>query len=143
VVRGADLLVSTPRQIVLQRMLGLARPRYAHLPILCDAGGHKLSKSSAASPIDPGRPLPALRLAWRLLGQSELPPGLDIDAFWDWAIPDWRLDRVPNGAMLSLEKEDEENASSGPVGPPRSSADPTTGLRDPPIGSPGSGQTRD
>jgi glutamyl-Q tRNA(Asp) synthetase len=136
VVRGADLLVSTPRQIMLQRMLGLARPRYAHLPILCDAGGHKLSKSSAAAPIDPSRPIPSLYLAWRLLGQSEPPPGLDIETFWSWAIPHWRMDRVPTSRMLSL--QDEERDADNPVGPPRCAADPTTGTDDPPIGSPGS-----
>jgi glutamyl-Q tRNA(Asp) synthetase len=69
VVRGADLLDSTPRQILLQRALGLPTPRYAHLPLLRDAEGRKLSKSFAALPVDPDDPLPALRLAWSLLGQ--------------------------------------------------------------------------
>ena len=69
VVRGADLLDSTPRQILLQRALGLPTPRYAHLPLLLDADGRKLSKSLAALPIDAGDPLPALRIAWRALGQ--------------------------------------------------------------------------
>ena len=70
VVRGADLLDSTPRQILLQRALGLPTPRYLHLPLVLDAQGHKLSKSSAALPVDPADPLPALRLCWRLLGQA-------------------------------------------------------------------------
>ncbi|WP_345304684.1 tRNA glutamyl-Q(34) synthetase GluQRS [Lysobacter hankyongensis] len=70
VVRGADLLDSTPRQILLQRALGLATPGYAHLPLIVDAEGHKLSKSLAALPVDGDDPLPALRLAWRALGQS-------------------------------------------------------------------------
>ena len=70
VVRGADLLDSTPRQILLQRALGLATPRYAHLPLLLDAHGRKLSKSEAAHPLNPADPLPALRAAWAALGQD-------------------------------------------------------------------------
>ena len=73
VVRGADLLDSTPRQILLQRALGLPTPDYAHLPLIVDGNGAKLSKSLAALPVDCGDPLPALRLAWRALGQQ---PGM-------------------------------------------------------------------
>ncbi|MFD0727307.1 tRNA glutamyl-Q(34) synthetase GluQRS [Lysobacter brunescens] len=69
VVRGADLLDSTPRQILLQRALGLPTPRYAHLPLVLDEAGHKLSKSLAALPVDADDPMPALRLAWSALGQ--------------------------------------------------------------------------
>ncbi|HET7557360.1 MAG TPA: tRNA glutamyl-Q(34) synthetase GluQRS [Rhodanobacteraceae bacterium] len=68
VVRGADLLDSTPRQIFLLRMLGLREPAYLHLPVLLDAGGAKLSKSEGAAAIDADDPLPALRTALRLLG---------------------------------------------------------------------------
>lgn len=70
VVRGADLLDSTPRQILLQRALGLPTPRYLHLPLLLGPDGRKLSKSEAALPIDPAAPLPALRRAWAQLGQD-------------------------------------------------------------------------
>lgn len=70
VVRGADLLDSTPRQILLQRRLGLPTPHYAHLPVVRDAQGHKLGKSLAALPVDADDPLPALRAAWGFLGQS-------------------------------------------------------------------------
>ncbi len=73
VVRGADLLDSTPRQILLQRALGLPTPAYAHLPLIVDDSGAKLSKSLAALPVDGDDPLPALRLAWRALGQT---PGI-------------------------------------------------------------------
>lgn len=70
VVRGADLLDSTPRQILLQRALGLPTPRYAHLPLIVDETGQKLSKSLAALPVDADDPLLALRLAWHALHQN-------------------------------------------------------------------------
>lgn len=70
VVRGADLLDSTPRQILLQRLLGLATPGYAHVPLLTDAHGHKLSKSTSAHRVDRDDPLPALDEAWLQLGQA-------------------------------------------------------------------------
>jgi glutamyl-Q tRNA(Asp) synthetase len=73
VVRGADLLDSTARQILLQRRLGLPQPAYAHLPLLLDAHGHKLSKSLRSAPVDGADPLPALRLAWEFLGQDPAP----------------------------------------------------------------------
>lgn len=70
VVRGADLLDSTPRQILLQRALALPTPTYAHLPLVLDSEGRKLSKSDAARPVDPRDPLPALRHALTALGQD-------------------------------------------------------------------------
>lgn len=71
VVRGADLLDSTARQILLQRALGLPTPRYAHLPLLLGTDGRKLSKSEAAAAPDAGDPLALLRWLWRLLGQPD------------------------------------------------------------------------
>jgi glutamyl-Q tRNA(Asp) synthetase len=69
VVRGADLLDSTPRQILLQRLLGLPTPAYLHLPLALDATGGKLSKQARSLPIDPRDPLPAMRAALAFLGQ--------------------------------------------------------------------------
>lgn len=69
VVRGGDLLDSTPRQRLLQQRLGLPAPRYLHLPLLLDGDGRKLSKSAGAAAVDAAHPLPALRDAWRRLGQ--------------------------------------------------------------------------
>ncbi|MCG6940108.1 MAG: tRNA glutamyl-Q(34) synthetase GluQRS [Thiohalocapsa sp.] len=99
VVRGADLLLSTPRQILLQRRLGLPQPTYAHLPLAVDAAGRKLSKSHAALPVDARDPLPALLRAWRFLGQPKPPerPG-DVAGFWMWALANWNRARVPTCA---------------------------------------------
>lgn len=67
VVRGSDLLDSTPRQIWLQHCLGLPTPTYRHLPLVLDAEGRKLSKSDQACPVDPANPLPALQQALAFL----------------------------------------------------------------------------
>ena len=88
VVRGADLLDSTPRQIHLQRRLGLPTPRYAHLPLALDATGAKLSKSLRSLPVDDHDPLPAWRAAWAFLGQPAsavpaLPPARALRAALD------------------------------------------------------------
>lgn len=71
VVRGADLLDSTPRQIWLQRQLGLPTPGYLHLPLVLDEHGHKLGKSLTSQPVSADDPLPALRAALRFLGQPD------------------------------------------------------------------------
>ncbi|KFN50085.1 tRNA glutamyl-Q(34) synthetase GluQRS [Arenimonas composti] len=70
VVRGADLLDSTPRQILLQRRLGLPTPAYLHLPLVLAGDGRKLSKSLHSLPLDDTDPWPALAAAWRFLGQE-------------------------------------------------------------------------
>ncbi|MDQ3038454.1 MAG: tRNA glutamyl-Q(34) synthetase GluQRS [Pseudomonadota bacterium] len=72
VVRGADLLDSTPRQILLQHALGLATPTYAHLPLLLDSTGRKLSKSEAAQTLAAVNVLQALQALWRCLGQAPM-----------------------------------------------------------------------
>lgn len=70
VVRGADLVDSTPRQILLQQALGVPTPHYLHLPLLLDADGQKLSKSLSALPVDSETPMPVLRWLWTALGQA-------------------------------------------------------------------------
>lgn len=101
VVRGADLLDSTPRQILLQRALGLPTSRYAHLPLLLDKDGSKLSKSLASTPLDHNDPLPALRMAWTALGQSpRVLPGQDRVATWLQAAQDaFDPMRIPRGPL--------------------------------------------
>ncbi len=70
VVRGADLLDSTPRQIFLQRQLGYPTPEYLHVPLVLDENGSKLSKSQWADALDAERGFQALHAAWRHLGQD-------------------------------------------------------------------------
>lgn len=97
VVRGADLIDSTPRQILLQKRLGAATPRYAHLPVATNAAGEKLSKQTLAPAVDASGGVPLLARALRFLGQAvpaevdRMPPS----EFWPWAIAHWRLDAVP------------------------------------------------
>jgi glutamyl-Q tRNA(Asp) synthetase len=71
VVRGADLLDSTARQIYLQRLLGVPQPRYLHLPVAVNAAGEKLSKQTGARPVDSRRAADELGAALRFLGQPE------------------------------------------------------------------------
>jgi glutamyl-Q tRNA(Asp) synthetase len=97
VVRGADLLASTPRQIFLQQRLGLPQPAYAHLPVAVNAAGEKLSKQTRAPAVDGRRPVPALFAVLEFLGQqppAELRLG-SIAALWTWARVHWDLARVP------------------------------------------------
>lgn len=98
VVRGADLLDSTPRQILLQRRLGLPQPVYAHLPLLLDAKGQKLSKSLRSLPVDPAEPLPALRAAWSALGQDPavLASGGSATALLARALAAFQVSRIPD-----------------------------------------------
>ena len=97
VVRGCDLLESTPRQIAVQRALGFSTPEYAHLPIAVDSGERKLSKQNHARPIGADPPGVALVDALEFLGQGpprELAraPAAEI---MSWAIASWDPARVP------------------------------------------------
>ena len=102
VVRGADLLLSTPRQIYLQNLLGFPCPEYAHIPLLLDEQGRKLSKQDKAYPLSDDHPLPALLQAWQTLGQR--PPEETPDKvrnFWKWAAVNWDISRVPRPNISS------------------------------------------
>ena len=103
IVRGADLLDSTPRQILLQRHLGLPTPDYCHLPLALDESGRKLGKQDRSRPVDADDPLPALRAALAFLGQR-VPEGNRVDTILARAAE--QFDRsivpstgVPNAAM--------------------------------------------
>jgi glutamyl-Q tRNA(Asp) synthetase len=88
VVRGADLLDSTARQIYLQRLLRYAQPRYLHVPVAVNAADEKLSKQTGAAPIDPSRKDDILQLALRFLGQK---PTHDLAE----AVRDWSPQAIP------------------------------------------------
>jgi glutamyl-Q tRNA(Asp) synthetase len=104
VVRGADLLDSTPRQIHLQRLLGLPTPHYAHLPVATGPNGQKLSKQNLARALDPARREQLLWEALQFLGQQ--PPrnlwSADLKSIWEWAITNWSLNKIPKVSMQTL-----------------------------------------
>jgi glutamyl-Q tRNA(Asp) synthetase len=90
IVRGADLLESTPRQIYLQRLLGLSTPCYLHVPAVVNDRGEKLSKQTGAQPLDVGSPIKALMEAAVHLGLALSRAPSSVDEFWALAIPAWR-----------------------------------------------------
>jgi len=112
VVRGCDLLDSTPRQIHLQRLLGVPTPTYVHLPVAVDGRGRKLSKQTRALPVDPRNPVPALHRALEFLGQR--PPGdlrrAALTDLWDWAVLSWRLDGVPRQHAVRIGRYQPDSA---------------------------------
>ena len=106
VVRGADLLDNTPRQIHLQRLLGITAPGYAHVPLLMEPDGKKLAKSSRSVQLDGGTPLPLIIKVFDLLNLSP-PPELreaTIPEAWRWATGRWNIDRLPARLTSRLER---------------------------------------
>ena len=101
IVRGADLLASTPRQIWLQRCLGFATPRYAHLPVVSNAQGEKLSKQTLAPALQIGQASESLVRALAFLGQPaphEL-VGAPVRDVWVWARENWQFAAIPPVAV--------------------------------------------
>jgi glutamyl-Q tRNA(Asp) synthetase len=99
IVRGADLLASTSRQIFLQQCLGVPTPDYAHLPVAVNAAGEKLSKQTHAAPVDISRPGLALFAALEFLGQRPPPElsGATVHELWHWATENWQSGHIPRG----------------------------------------------
>ena len=100
VIRGADLLASTARQIHLQKLLGLPTPEYLHLPIALNAAGEKLSKQTLARPVEPEQTARTLADVLQFLKH---PPPDDvrtggIATLWRWAAENWKRDRLPVSA---------------------------------------------
>jgi glutamyl-Q tRNA(Asp) synthetase len=97
VVRGADLLDNTPRQIYLHRLLGLPLPAYAHVPVLTEADDSKLAKSLRSVRVEANLAVPSLLRVFSLLGLSPDPSllGASLADAWGWAIGQWSLGMVP------------------------------------------------
>jgi glutamyl-Q tRNA(Asp) synthetase len=94
VVRGADLLASTPRQILLQRLLGYPTLRYLHVPVAVDKAGVKLSKQSGAKALPAARPVDTLRAALEFLGLRGAPAAERPRDVLAWARERWSAHRV-------------------------------------------------
>lgn len=88
VVRGQDLADNTPRQILLQRALGLPTPAYHHVPLVLGANGEKLSKQNGAAPLELDDPLAALNAAAAVLGLPAA-AGTVAEALGSWTAA-WR-----------------------------------------------------
>jgi glutamyl-Q tRNA(Asp) synthetase len=102
IVRGADLLDSTPRQRYLQQLLGYSTPCYAHVPVAVNAAGEKLSKQTLAQAIAPESSPALVFEALQFLGQQ--PPiaikNATLGEVWRWAIAHWQLKNVPKSRTL-------------------------------------------
>jgi glutamyl-Q tRNA(Asp) synthetase len=97
IVRGADLLDSTPRHLYLQELLGLPQPRYLHVPLIIQPDGNKLGKSYRSPPLDPDQAAPLLVRALRALGQApeaDLADGSVQDVL-GWGVAHWNSDAIP------------------------------------------------
>lgn len=103
VVRGADLLDSTPRQTYLQRLLELPTPQYLHVPVATNAAGEKLSKQTLAQAINPNDGSAELWKTLHFLGQN--PPadikGDSLADLWSWAESHWQIGSIPSKRSIT------------------------------------------
>lgn len=103
VVRGADLLDSTPRQLYLQELLGLSQPRYLHVPLIIQPDGHKLGKTYRSPPLPGDQASQLLLRALRALGQQ--PPvelaGASARELLAWGIEHWDATHIPRSPTLA------------------------------------------
>lgn len=104
IVRGADLIESTPRQIHLQSLLGLETPAYLHLPVATNEQGQKISKQTGATRVDQTRPGKVIYSVLSFLGQrppAELARAPAQPAI-DWAVQNWRRERLPAERVIAM-----------------------------------------
>jgi glutamyl-Q tRNA(Asp) synthetase len=114
VVRGADLLTSTPWQIDLQDSLSLPHPSYGHLPLLLEPDGVKLSKSRHAIPLDLSAVPRAITSTLTLLSQAP-PPDLGLASVkdvWNWAVAHWRPQALEGKSRAPLSPTGDTKAVS-------------------------------
>jgi glutamyl-Q tRNA(Asp) synthetase len=106
VVRGADLLQSTPRQIFLQQKLSFPQPHYTHFPVASNANGEKLSKQTLAKEIHTENASNQLYEALKFLGQN--PPEILLKAkpseVLAWAVAHWQINNIPQTPSIRIEK---------------------------------------
>lgn len=104
IIRGADLLESTPLHLYLQKILGLPSPAYLHLPVAVDNHGAKLSKQSFARPVEKGNEAASLLAALKYLNQ-DLPGNLEAGnkrEILTWAISHWQPKSIPVAATIQV-----------------------------------------
>jgi glutamyl-Q tRNA(Asp) synthetase len=104
VVRGADLIASTPWQLDLQAALGAPRPIYGHLPLLVEPDGAKLAKSKRSLPLDPSQVAKGLTATLTSLSQRP-PPDLvrsSVQDLWKWALAHWNPQALVGSASTRL-----------------------------------------
>jgi len=100
VTRGGDLLENTARQLYLMRCLGLTEPGYAHVPIVVDAAGAKLSKQHGAPPLDERHAAANLYEALALLGMAAPPGASSCARLLAWAVANFRWQAVPRERVV-------------------------------------------
>ena len=104
VVRGADLLHTTGKQISLYQLLNVQSPSYLHLPIAVTFPGQKLSKQNHALAIDKENPIPTLLKALEFLGHP-VTSAVDITScrkILEWAVQNWSVDRIPRQTEIQI-----------------------------------------
>lgn len=103
IVRGADLLDSTPRQLYLQELLGLPQPTYLHVPLIIQPDGNKLGKSYRSPPLQADEAGPLLLRALRALGQRAPAELRDATAneILGWGIVHWDASLIPRVLTLA------------------------------------------
>ena len=115
IVRGVDLLDSTPRQLWLQDLLSYPRPGYLHIPVAAHPDGQKLSKLTGATPVSHEDPRGTLILALEALGQQ--PAGelgdTSIADIWAWAIGRWQLEALVGRTQIVVDNNAIANGKNG------------------------------